>query len=135
MADGLNINQRSTPLYGQNMVRNRPVTPDAVSSSGDFSSLVQQQLERQEEKVKISAHARQRMEKRNIPVDSSTMKTLDQVMQMAKQKGSRSTLAMLGNSAFILSVKDRTVVTVLNQDEMNSHFITNIDSVFVQDNV
>ncbi len=64
-------------------------------------------------------------------MDEATLKTLDQVLALGAEKGSRSTLVMAKNQAFILSIKDRTLVTALKKEEMDQYYGTNIDSVFV----
>jgi hypothetical protein len=39
---------------------------------------------------------------------------------------------MFGSDAFILSVKDKTIVTAMKEEEMESRFFTNIDSVYIK---
>ncbi len=123
-------NQRSTPLYntrlGKSQLKHGEVT------EGSFADVLQSV--RQEEAplgVKISSHAQKRIQSREIKVDEATLKTLDQVLALGAEKGSRSTLVMAKNQAFILSIKDRTLVTALKREEMDRYYFTNIDSVFV----
>jgi flagellar operon protein len=126
----LNINnQRSTPLYNTQLGRNQVKNQE---NGATFIDLLQQlQKEDTAASVKISSHAQKRIQSREIQFDSTTLKTLDQVLEIGTQKGSKSTLVMAQNQAFILSIKDRTLVTALKQEEMNEYFFTNIDSVFV----
>jgi flagellar operon protein len=58
--------------------------------------------------------------------------TLGEVADEAGKKGAKNTLAMFGTDAFILSVKDKTIVTAMKEEEMESRFFTNIDSVYIK---
>ncbi len=127
----LNINnQRSTPLYNTRLGRNQ--VKNGETAEGSFVDFLQQlRQEDPESGVKISSHAQKRIQSREITVDETTLKTLDQVLALGTEKGSRSTLVMAKNQAFILSIKDRTLVTALKKEEMDQYYFTNIDSVFI----
>ncbi|HPX96893.1 MAG: hypothetical protein KBC39_01580 [Thermotogae bacterium] len=126
----LNINnQRSTPLYNTRIGRNQ--VKNGETAEGSFVDFLQQIRQEETTGVKISSHAQKRIQSREITVDETTLKTLDQVLALGAEKGSRSTLVMAKNQAFILSIKDRTLVTALKKEEMDQYYFTNIDSVFV----
>ncbi len=125
--NNLNVNNRPLPIYGpskrQQAVQTRP-------EGQTFQQMVQQ-MGGTDPQIKVSAHAQKRIESRQIDFDPTTLKTLEQVLDVAKTKGSSKTLVMLGNTAYLLSVKDRTLVTAMDSQEMNEHFFTQIDSVYV----
>ncbi len=122
------INPRSTPLYGQT-VQKQTKKIQKVEDSANFTRIVQDSLK---EGLKVSSHAQERIEARNIEMNPKRLETLTQVANQAKSKGARNTLAMFGPDAFILSVKDKTVVTAMKKEEMESRFFTNIDSVYIK---
>jgi flagellar operon protein len=47
------------------------------------------------------------------------------------QKGGRESLVMMGDSALVVSVKNRTVVTALDKAQMRGNVFTNIDSAVI----
>jgi len=131
MSDGL-VKGRATPLYG-NQLNNRQKVKKDSSNEKAFQQLVRDmQTRTEDETVKVSSHAQSRIENRKIEMNPDRMTTLNEVLTQAKDKGAKSTLAVFGEDAFILSVKDRTVVTALKENEMESRFFTNIDSVYIK---
>lgn len=81
--------------------------------------------------LKFSAHATERMNQRSIPMDSSTMLKINEAMDKAASKGLDDTLILTGDAAFIVSVKNRTVVTALDRNSLNGNVFTNIDGAIV----
>ncbi len=53
---------------------------------------------------------------------------IGQAIDKAAAKGSRNTLLITDQSALIVSVKDKTVVTVMDKSNMKENVFTNIDS-------
>jgi flagellar operon protein len=95
--------------------------------SGDdsFSSIFQQELG----KIKFSSHALKRLENRNIQLNDNDINKIQDAVSKAEQKGSKDSLVMFNNNAFIVNVPNRTVVTAMPVDENNENVFTNIDSV------
>jgi flagellar operon protein len=78
--------------------------------------------------LKFSAHAIERMKSRGIHFSPETMKNIEAAVGKAAQKGSKDTLVLTGDSALIVSVKNATVVTVMDKNAMKDNVFTNIDS-------
>ncbi|QQS35483.1 MAG: flagellar protein [Ignavibacteriales bacterium] len=97
-------------------------TPDSAVS---FDSIFQQELE----KIKFSNHALKRLESRNITLGSEELNKINSAVQKAEQKGSKDSLVMMQDTAFIINIPNRTVVTALPVGESNENVFTNIDSV------
>ncbi|MFP4461884.1 MAG: TIGR02530 family flagellar biosynthesis protein [Thermotogota bacterium] len=125
------INPRSTPLYGQNIQKQTKKIQKNVDQQ-DFNKLVQELNQLKQEGLKVSSHAQERIRTRNIEMDQKRLDTLGEVADEAGKKGAKNTLAMFGKDAFILSVKDKTIVTAMKEEEMESRFFTNIDSVYIK---
>lgn len=81
--------------------------------------------------VQFSRHAQARMESRGIRFDAAEMARLETAVQSVQAKGGRDSLVMLGDNALVVSVKNSTVVTVVDQDSLNGNVFTNIDSAVI----
>ncbi|MBU1101680.1 MAG: flagellar protein [Bacteroidetes bacterium] len=93
--------------------------------SNSFDNLFQEELN----KVKFSAHAQKRLESRNIFLNSNELSKIQTAVEKAESKGSKDSLVMMDNTAFVVNVPNRTVVTALQVGQDNDNVFTNIDSV------
>lgn len=82
-------------------------------------------------KVTFSKHAENRMTMRGINFDKNDLQRLDQAIELAGRKGARDSLVLLDNTALVVSIKNNTVVTVVDKDSLNGNVFTNIDSAIV----
>jgi flagellar operon protein len=83
------------------------------------------------EKLKFSNHAIERMRSRGITFQPEEMKSIEGAVSKAAAKGSKDTLVLSGDNALIVSVKNNTVVTVMDKQAMKDNVFTNIDSTVV----
>ncbi len=81
--------------------------------------------------VQFSRHAAQRLERRGIDVDQSTMARLSDGVDRAASKGSRESVVFVEGTAFVVSVPNRTVITAVDPGHMRDHVFTNIDSAVI----
>jgi flagellar operon protein len=86
-------------------------------------------FDRELEKIKFSSHAVKRLESRNIQLNETAMTKLNQAVEKAEAKGSKDSLVMMNDTAFIVNVPNRTVVTAMDVTNNNENVFTNIDSV------
>ncbi len=105
----------------------RPVQP-AADPSVSFDKVLQQELGR-EPKVRFSGHARQRLLSRNVTLDGSDVRRLEQAVDKAAAKGSRDSLILMDGLVLVVSVTNRTVVTAVDSSSQREGVFTNIDSV------
>ena len=112
----------------------RPLATSAVGakqSAIDFGEVLKQQLNTPET-LKFSAHAQNRLQSRQISLNEHQMERLRQGVGQAENKGSKDSLVLMDNLAFVVSVKNRTVVTALDNAVNSGHVFAQIDStVFV----
>lgn len=80
------------------------------------------------EKLKFSNHAVDRMQARGIRFTPEEMGKIQGAVAKAAGKGSRESLLITDNAALIVSVKDNTVVTVMDKASLKDNVFTNIDS-------
>jgi flagellar operon protein len=97
------------------------IRTDAVS----FDSIFREELE----KIKFSNHAAKRLEARNIQLSDTEINKLQSAVDKAEAKGAKDSLVMMDDTAFIVNIPNRTVVTAINVNESNENVFTNIDSV------
>ena len=83
------------------------------------------------EPLKFSAHALRRLESRGIELSTNDLSRLSNAVGQAHAKGSRESLVLMDDLAAIVSVKNRTVVTVLDASSDTENIYTNIDSTVV----
>ena len=108
------------------ITRNESFSPAKTKSTGDkFSNIFQEELD----KVKFSNHAMKRLENRQIELSDNEMNKIQEAVQKAELKGAKDSLVMMNNTAFIVNIPNRTVVTALPVGESNENIFTNIDSV------
>lgn len=102
---------------------------NGVQQSGEFSKLFESKVK----ELKFSAHAATRIKSRNIELTPEVMGKLEKAVDGAAQKGSRDSLILLNNSAFIVNIPNRTVVTAMDGAGLRDNIFTNIDSAVVVD--
>ncbi len=81
--------------------------------------------------IQFSKHALQRLERRQLEVDGATLGRLGDGLDRAAGKGSRDAVVLVDDTAFVVSVKNRTVITAVGRDQMKDHVFTNIDSAVI----
>lgn len=103
--------------------------PAAVNSGISFKQVLGDQLDRGG--VRFSKHATQRMQSRGIEMNENALNRLNQAVRMADEKGSRDSLVLLDSAALVVSIKDNTVVTVADKEQLKGNVFTNIDSAII----
>ena len=81
--------------------------------------------------VQFSNHAVQRLERRGIAVEPGTLQRLDDAVGRADAKGARDAVVFVDGTAFVVSVRNKTVITAVDRDHMRDHVFTNIDSAVI----
>ena len=81
--------------------------------------------------VQFSNHALQRLERRGISVEPGTLQRLDDAVGRAAGKGARDAVVFVDNTAFVVAVNNRTVITAVDREHMRDHVFTNIDSAVI----
>lgn len=114
----------------------RPTPKDGGSpkpSSAGESSRFAEILEEKKRGVSLSfsKHAEARLQARGITLSAEDVTRLGGIVDAIARKGGRESLVMMGDSAFIVSVANRTVVTAIDRDGMKGSVFTNIDSAAI----
>lgn len=98
-----------------------------------FQQILEQTSERKSlaETVTFSKHANERLASRNINLDAVQMERLNKGIMQAKEKSINESLVMMDNIAFIVNIKNNTVVTAMDQSSNDSNIFTNIDGAVI----
>jgi len=81
--------------------------------------------------LKFSAHAKERLQLRNINLSAGDLDRLSTAVDKAAAKGARESLLVMNDVAMIVSVTNRTVITALTGSSMRENVFTNIDSAVI----
>lgn len=115
--------------------RGSPASPQAPPGRG---SAFADELRRarafvpsEEQGLKVSAHAQQRLEQRDISFTEADQQAIADAMRHLSGKGSRDALLIRSDAAFVVNVPNRTLVTAVNQAELKEKVFTNIDSAML----
>ena len=99
-------------------------TAAQVNNGRSFQEILNEQLH---QRITFSKHANQRTEDRNIKISDSDLTRLEDACDRAQQKGIKDALIVMNDSAFIVNAQNKTVITVVDKNEMKSNVFTNID--------
>lgn len=99
----------------------------AADNQPSFDQVLAQELAG----VKFSQHAIQRLSSRNIQLDRGDLAKISGAVDKAAQKGARDSLILMDNLALVVSVKNRTVITAMDGNNIRDNVFTNIDSAVI----
>lgn len=101
-----------------------------IQGTGSFQDILNEKLKGD---IKISKHAQMRMQMRNVNLTEAQREKLMKAVDKAEAKGVKDTLIVMDRMAFVVNVKNRTVITALNSSEMKENVFTNIDGAVFTD--
>ena len=110
--------------------RTQPVRPNVQTPQGPAFADVLKGVAG-DQPVQFSKHAVQRLERRNLAVDATSMQRLQDGVDRAAGKGARDAVVLVDDTAFVVSVRNRTVITAVGKDQMKDHVFTNIDCAVI----
>ncbi len=124
---------RGIPIQPGKPVKQPQKAPHAGANEASFQKLLDQQLQTSE--LKFSAHALKRLAHRGIALSDGQMERLQEAVDKAAGKGSKESLILVDDLAFVVSVRNQTVITALDNEQMADNVFTNIDSAVVSKEV
>jgi flagellar operon protein len=117
------------PLAGVGQGRDTQ-TQKSNRPDGSFGEILAQESSKQQD-IKLSAHARERLESRNIKLTQEDQARLGEAVDRAQEKGANQSLVLLDDLALVVSVRNRVVITALDESKASSGVFTNIDSAVI----
>jgi flagellar operon protein len=118
------VNPALVPPVGATAPAARPTAPVAAPQGPSFAEVLKQRTDG----VQFSGHALERVQRRGIDTSPQTLARLDGAVHRAAAKGARESVVLLDGTAFVVSVKNKTVITAVDAQSMREHVFTNIDS-------
>jgi flagellar operon protein len=103
---------------------------DVGKTGAGFAKVFQEQLSVADD-LKFSVHALKRLESRQIALDNREMALLKDAVNRAEAKGAKESLILMDRLALVVSVKNRTVITALDDHSLKDNIFTNIDSAVI----
>ncbi len=94
-----------------------------------FKELLRNKLKSKE--LKFSKHAQQRIQSRGIEFTEQDLNQLQKGIKKARNKGAKESLVLVNNNAYVVSIKNDTVITAMDEGSMKDNLFTNIDSAIV----
>lgn len=107
-------------------LKQKNVTSPSKTSDVSFEDVL-----RQQQQLKFSKHAAQRLESRNISLSEEQNARLEDGVEQAYAKGIKDSLVLVDSLVFIVNVPSKTVVTAMDQTETQSNTFTNIDGAVI----
>ena len=114
------LNAARTPASGGNKLYNNTPFSEILKSKQDTGETAE---------LKFSKHANERLASRNIDLTDDQLERLENGARKASERGINESLVMVDNLAFIVSVKNNTVITAVNDGE--DRIFTNIDGAVI----
>lgn len=81
--------------------------------------------------LKFSKHAVNRLSDRKIELSGEQLSRLNEGTKKANAKGIQESLVLVDDLAFIVNVKNNTVITAMDQAETGESVFTNIDGAVI----
>lgn len=104
--------------------------PLSNQQSGVFGNILNEKLAETQD-LKFSKHAELRLKSRNIELTTQQKEKLENATEKAGAKGIKDSLVVMDNMAFVVNVKNKTVVTAMNGNELKDNIFTNIDGAVI----
>ena len=105
--------------------------PQIPATQGFGSYLQQQVIKPTAMPLTFSGHALMRMQQRQINLSAAESQALSEAAAKAREKGAKETLILSDRAAFVVSVQNSTVITVMDKDNLRDNVFTQIDSAIV----
>ena len=99
----------------------------------DFGKLLEEQLvpKQLDHGIKLSTHAAKRLQERNLSMDGAEYSKLKGAIDKLRTKGGQDSLVITPQAAYIVDIKNNTIVTAIDKDNMAENVFTKIDSTLV----
>ncbi len=128
---GIPISSQSRPINLLEIAnRTGGLKPQSKSDRESFNEVFRSELNGGDG-IQFSKHAEARIHSRGIKMDAETVGRLVRAIEKAGEKGARETLILDNDSAYVVSVKNKIVITVFDKDSLRQGVVTAIDSAVI----
>lgn len=130
VGNGMKISNYQRPV---NLIeiskRDKDVTTSSPEKSS-FKDMFSRELAN-DRGIEFSKHAQQRLFSRGIELPESTLNAIADAVDKAELKGSKETLILSDDVAFVASVPNRTIITAFDKENLREGVVTSIDSAVI----
>ncbi|WP_281887627.1 TIGR02530 family flagellar biosynthesis protein [Paenibacillus sp. YYML68] len=106
-------------------IRSRAAGDRQEQSAASFDTILKKQS------LRFSHHAEERLRQRGIHFKPEQLAKLNHAIDKAATKGAKDSLMLINDTALIVNIKNRTVVTAMDQASMKDNVFTQIDSAMI----
>ncbi len=116
------------PVQPISTEKTKDSTRSAVSDGSNFKQILDKEISPE---LKFSKHAQQRLKSRNIELDEQDIQKLQNAVGKARAKGAQDSLILIDKLALVVSIRNNTVITAVDEDNIQDNVFTNIDSAVI----
>ncbi|MBQ7757266.1 MAG: flagellar protein [Oscillospiraceae bacterium] len=125
----INLRRLSTPIITGVPQTSSQIVTESIGTTS-FKDVLKEQIS-SASGLNFSKHAVNRVIDRNIDISDEAMERLSEGVKIAEEKGLDDTLILVDQSAYIVSVRNSTVITTISSDELKGNCFTNIDGTVI----
>ncbi|MEO2204062.1 TIGR02530 family flagellar biosynthesis protein [Paenibacillus pabuli] len=125
MSERITVGQLYSGPVTPNLLNRAKQSETTITPERPFAQVLEDNL------LKLSNHAAKRLEQRGIELKSEQMQQIGTALDKAAAKGAKESLILMQDMAFIVNVKNRTVVTAMDSESMKDNVFTQIDSAVI----
>jgi flagellar operon protein len=107
-----------------------PVRQSPQATRESFGKILQEKLE-EGSGLRFSKHAEIRMRARNIKLSQQQKEKISEAVKKAEVKGVKDSLVLIDDVALVVNIRNKTVITAANSDELKQNVFTNIDGAVI----
>lgn len=104
-----------------------PVEVPRTGTGESFAEILEK-VSGKSKTIQFSGHALKRLQDRNIELGENDLVRIQEAVDRAASKGSRESLILDGENAFVVNIPNRLVITAVDQMELRDRVFTKIDS-------
>ena len=131
MANAMRVSNYQRPVNLLEIAQQGSLQPRSKEdTSGGFKEMFSRELA-DDRSVNFSKHASRRLFSRNIELNEGLIEGIANAIDKAEEKGSKETLILTDDAALIVSIRNRTVVTAFDRDNLRNGVVTSIDSAVI----
>jgi flagellar operon protein len=132
--EDIQIERNVYPLHPSDsppVVGTRSTGIESIDKSKSVFADVLQETIRNHKVLKFSSHALERINERQMQISTFDLERLEKGVKNVEQKGSKSSLILVDDNAYIVSINNKTVITAMSKEASLENVFTNIDSVAI----
>ncbi|UCD62805.1 MAG: flagellar protein [Candidatus Zixiibacteriota bacterium] len=130
LGQGVKISNYQRPVDLIEIANRGKAAPETKSGKADFREMFSRELA-ESRQLYFSKHAHERLFSRGLGLDEDTLNRVADAVDKAETKGSRDTLVLTEDVALVVSVKNRTVITAFDRENLKEGVVTSIDSAVI----